>query len=103
FEKPNSIADFAKNNFNNNNNYIAIYIPGGHGVLLDLPNDENAGNLVKWAFKKELFLMAICHGPAALLSAKPASDTEPFIYYGYKVAAFPDKMDKQIPLIGYMP
>lgn len=103
FEKPYSVADFVKNNYNNNQNYIAIYIPGGHGALVGLPVDKNVGSLIQWAFKKDLFHLAICHGPAALLSAKPANNTEPFIFSGYKIAAFPDKVDRQIPLIGYLP
>ena len=103
FEKPHSIADFAKNNFANNRDYIAIYIPGGHGALLGLPDDKNVGDLIKWAFKKDLFNLAICHGPAALLSAKPENETESFIYDGYKIAAFPDAVDRQTPFIGYMP
>ncbi|HVZ96784.1 MAG TPA: glyoxalase III HchA [Chitinophagaceae bacterium] len=103
FDKPNSIADFVKNNFNNGQDYIAIYIPGGHGALLGLPDDKNVGDLIKWAFKKDLFNLCICHGPAALLSAKPANDNEPFIYNGYKIAAFPDKIDRRAPLIGYLP
>lgn len=103
FNKPQSLADFADNNFDNKSDYVAIYIPGGHGALLGLPTNKHVGDLIKRAFKKELFLLAICHGPAALLSAKPASENEAFIYEGYKLAAFPDKVDKQTPLIGYMP
>jgi molecular chaperone Hsp31 and glyoxalase 3 len=103
FEKPNSIAEFAGNNFNNNRDYIAVFIPGGHGALLGLPDGKNVGDLIKWAFNKDLFNLAICHGPAAFLSAKPTNDTEPFIFNGYKIAAFPDAVDRQTPLIGYMP
>ncbi len=103
FDKPSSIADLAKNNFNNNRDYIAIYVPGGHGALLGLPQDKNVGDLIKWAFEKDIFNLEICHGPAAMLAAKPSSDSEQFIYSGYKIAAFPDKVDRQTPLIGYMP
>jgi len=102
-DAPGSIAELAKNNFDNNRDYIAIYIPGGHGALLGLPDDRHVGNLIKWAFQKDLFNLAICHGPAALLAAKPANDNEPFIFNGYKIAAFPDAVDRQTPLIGYMP
>lgn len=103
FDKPGNLAVLAGNNFNSNNNYVAIYFPGGHGALLELPTNKNVGNLIKWAFEKDLFHLSICHGPAALLSAKPANENEPFIYKGYKLAAFPDKVDRQTPLIGYMP
>lgn len=103
FDKPNSIADFVKNSFDSNRHYIAVYIPGGHGALIGLPDDKNVGDLIKWAFKKDLFNLAICHGPAAWLSARPENDSQPFIFDGYKIAAFPDRVDKQTPLIGYMP
>lgn len=103
FDKPGSIADFVKSNFKSKQDYMAIYTPGGHGALLGLPDDKNVGALLKWAFKKDLFHLSICHGPAALLSAKPANNSEPFIYNGYTIAAFPDRVDRQTPLIGYMP
>ncbi len=103
FDRPGSLNDLVKNNFNNNPEYIAVFIPGGHGALIGLPEDKNVGALIKWAFNKNLFVFAICHGPAALLAAKPSNKEEQFIYSGYKIAAFPDKVDKQSPLIGYMP
>jgi molecular chaperone Hsp31 and glyoxalase 3 len=48
-------------------------------------------------------MLAICHGPAALLAANLNNDKDSFIYKGYKIAAFPDSVDKQTPMIGYMP
>lgn len=102
FDTPKSLTKLAKRNFKNIDDYIAIYVPGGHGALLGLPEDKNVGNLIKWAYKKDIFHLSICHGPAALLAAKPDSD-EPFIYDGYKIAAFPDGVDRQTPLVGYMP
>lgn len=104
FDNPKNLADFANNNnFNGNSDYVAIYFPGGHGALLGLPTNKHVGNLIKWAFEKDLFHLSICHGPATLLAAKPTNENEPFIYKGYKLAAFPDKVDRQTPLIGYMP
>lgn len=103
FDKPKSLAKLAKNNFKDIDDYIAIYIPGGHGALLGLPEDKNVGNLIGWAFEKDLFTLSICHGPAALLAAAPVKKSKPFIYDGYKIAAFPDRVDRQTPLVGYMP
>lgn len=103
FDKPKSLAELAKGNFKAIDNNIAIYIPGGHGALLGLPEDKNVGKLIKWAYKNDLFHLSICHGPAALLSAAPSKKNEAFIYDGYKIAAFPDKVDRQTPLVGYMP
>ena len=48
-------------------------------------------------------MLAICHGPAALLAAGMNSDKDSYIYNGYKIASFPDAADAQGPMIGYNP
>lgn len=82
--------------------YIGVFIPGGHGAMLDLPEDKNLGKILHWAHDNDRFTLAICHGPAALLAASLDKD-KAFPYQGYKIAAFPDSVDKQTPIIGYMP
>ena len=103
FEKPKSLADFVNNSLNDNSDYIALFIPGGHGAMLGLPENNDLKELILWVHKKDLFILAICHGPAALLAAGLNIDKDSFIYNGYKIAAFPDSVDKQTPMIGYMP
>lgn len=100
FQKPGSLADFVANDLTPDSPYIAVYLPGGHGAMLGLPDDANLGRLLHWAHDNALFTLAICHGPAALLAANKGT---PFLYSGYKIAAFPDSVDKQTPMIGYMP
>lgn len=100
FEKPGSLADFVANNLTPDSPYIAVYLPGGHGAMLGLPDNANLGRLLHWAHDNALFTLAICHGPAALLAANTGAT---FLYSGYKIAAFPDSVDKQTPMIGYMP
>lgn len=109
---PKSIADFVKNDMANSDDYAAIFIPGGHGAMLGLPEDKNLGELLRWGYGKDLFTLAICHGPAALLAANLDSSTvankddnakRDFIFKGYKMVAFPTGMDKQMPKLGYLP
>ncbi|WP_352310843.1 DJ-1/PfpI family protein [Psychrobacter sp. W2-37-MNA-CIBAN-0211] len=106
---PKSIANFVKNDMTDSEDYAAIFIPGGHGAMLGLPEDQNLGELLRWGHNRDLFTLSICHGPAALLAAnldspnrsdKSESD---FIFKGYKMVAFPTGMDKQMPKIGYLP
>ncbi|PID70204.1 protein deglycase HchA, partial [bacterium DOLZORAL124_38_8] len=70
--------------------------------MLGLPKNENLGKLIHWSHEKGLFMLAICHAPASLLSANLDTEKD-FIYKGYKMSAFPDSVDKQSPMIGYMP
>jgi molecular chaperone Hsp31 and glyoxalase 3 len=100
FAKPGSLASFAADSLTEETPFIAVFIPGGHGAMLGLPDNRDLGKVLYWAHKQDLFTMAICHGPAALLAA---NDGKAFIYSGYKIAAFPDAVDKQTPMIGYMP
>lgn len=103
FEKPYSLKDFVKNEMENSNNYIAVFTPGGHGAMLGLPENKDLNKLIHWSHKQDLFMLSICHGPAALLAADTSGKKEDFIYNGYKMSAFPDAVDKQTPMVGYMP
>lgn len=100
FENPGSLADFVAGSLNEDSPYVGVFIPGGHGAMLGLPDNPDLGKLLRWAHERDLHTMSICHGPAALLAADNGSG---FIYDGYKIAAFPDAVDKQTPMIGYMP
>lgn len=102
FENPASLADFVENSMTDSAPYLAVFLPGGHGAMLGLPNNPDLGKLLHWAHDRNLFTLAICHGPAALLAANDG-DPRDFIYNGYKIAAFPDAVDRQTPIIGYMP
>jgi len=105
FENPGSLVDFVQNSVNDSTDtdYIAVYLPGGHGAMLGLPESRDLNKLIHWSHDKDMHMLAICHGPAALLAANLDGDKESFIYNGYKIAAFPDAVDEQSPMIGYMP
>jgi len=99
FDNPLSLKSLIENNkLNQDSDYIVLFLPGGHGSMVGLPDDENVGKLLHWIEESDRYLMAVCHGPAAMI----ASD-EPNPYKGYKMVAFPDKFDKQSPSIGYLP
>ncbi len=103
FENPKKLSEFVNNEMDSNSNYVAVYLPGGHGAMLGLPTNEDLNKLIHWSVKKDLLMLCICHGPAALLAANLNSNKNDFLYKGYKIAAFPDAVDKQTPVIGYMP
>lgn len=100
FENPGSLVDFVANGMTDDALYAAVYIPGGHGAMLGLPDNVDVGKVLHWAHDRDLFTLALCHGPAALLAAK---NDEGFLYAGYKMTVFPDSVDKQTPMIGYLP
>lgn len=101
FEQPRKLAEFITNSFVNDSSYAAVFIPGGHGAMIGIPEDRNVGKVLNWAHKNDLFTITLCHGPGALLST--TLDNQKFLYDGYKMAVFPDAVDEMTPMIGYLP
>ena len=69
FKKPDSLAEFVSSSMTDDAPYIAIFLPGGHGAMLGLPENSDLGKLLRWAYRRDLYTLAICHGPATLLAA----------------------------------
>jgi molecular chaperone Hsp31 and glyoxalase 3 len=102
FSKPLSLKQLIDNNaLNQDSDYIALFLPGGHGSMVGLPDDENVGKLIRWIETSDRYLIAVCHGPAAMIARDNEGAPNP--YKGYKMVAFPDKFDKQSPSLGYLP
>lgn len=85
----------------NRGDYSAVFIPGGHGAVLGLPEDKNLKVILKHFASNGLPIISLCHGPAAFLSA--ADPDAEFIFNGYTITAFTDFLDKQLPALGYLP
>lgn len=100
FANPGSLVDFVASKMDDAVSYAAVFIPGGHGAMLGLPENADVGKVLHWAHEQGLFTLALCHGPAALLAARTEKG---FLYDGYKMTVFPDSVDKQTPVIGYLP
>ena len=101
FEQPKNLQDFVDTSLSAPESYAAVFVPGGHGAMLGIPEDQNVRKILNWAHENELFTVSLCHGPAALL-ATTLNDQE-FLYEGYNMAVFPHSVDKMTPKIGYLP
>jgi len=103
FNKPLSLKELVDDNeLKEESDYIALFLPGGHGSMVGLPDDEHVGKLIRWIEASDRYLVAVCHGPAAMI-ATGKNNNEPHPYNGYKMVAFPDKFDKQSPSLGHLP
>lgn len=95
FQQPQRLADVLAAGLDT---YAAIFIPGGHGALIGIPESAEVGEVLKWAAAHERFVISLCHGPAGFLAVGESD-----LYRGYKICAFPDALDAKTPEIGYMP
>ena len=101
FNKPRKLADFIKDSFTKIDSYAAVFIPGGHGAMIGIPENKNVSKILNWAHDNDLFTISLCHGPGSFLST--ALDGQKFLYKGYDMAVFPDSIDAKTPMIGYLP
>jgi molecular chaperone Hsp31 and glyoxalase 3 len=101
FEKPMNLKSFIDSSFEESASYAAVFVPGGHGAMIGIPEDENVGEILNWAHENDLFTISLCHGPGSFLST--TLNGESFLYKGYNMAVFPDAVDEQTPMIGYLP
>ena len=62
FENPNSLQGFVTNTENLAANYAAVFIPGGHGAMLGIPEDENVGRTLNWAHENNLYTILYAMG-----------------------------------------
>jgi putative intracellular protease/amidase len=69
--------------------YAALVLPGGHGPVVDLHEDPALGRLLTAADASGVLVGAVCHGPAALLSAVDEKGT--WLYEGRRMTAFTDE------------
>ena len=101
FEKPIKLIDFIDTSFTKTESYAAVFVPGGHGAMIGIPEDVNVSKILNWAHENDLFTISLCHGPASFLST--TLKNQKFIYEGYNMAVFPDSVDEKTPMVGYLP
>ena len=102
---PLNLSEVWGNGFTEQTPYLAVFVPGGHGALNDIPKSATVGSILRWANSNKRYLITLCHGPVCMLAAnigKP--EGEKFIYDGYQIDVFPDSLDTGANVnIGYIP
>ena len=79
-EQPLNLQELSDGARLNAESYAAVFVPGGHGVMLGIPEDENVGSILNWAHDNDVFTITLCHGPGSLLST--TLDGRAFPYAG---------------------
>lgn len=71
--------------------YDAVYYPGGHGPMEDLWQDADSGRLLVAALESGKPLAIVCHAPVAMMATR-RDGASPFA--GYRVTAYTnDELD----------
>ncbi len=81
--------------------YDAIFLPGGHGTMWDLPCNAALASLIGQMWRNGKVVGAVCHGPAGLLSAVEV-DGQPLVM-GKAMTAFTDAEERAAGLADAVP
>ena len=73
--------------------YDAVFVPGGHGPMEDLAESDTLGELLITMLDDDKVIAAVCHGPAALLSA--VRDDGSWAFAGRNLSAFTNEEEAQ--------
>jgi steroid delta-isomerase-like uncharacterized protein len=74
--------------------FDAVFVPGGHGSMVDLSDNPDAGRLLAALYRKGALIAALCHGPAVLLSAPERADGL-WLFDGYRMTSFTDEEESR--------
>ena len=111
-KNPTRIADVIASGASGLDQYDAVFVPGGHGPMMDLLDDPDAGTVLRHFHKTSKPTAVLCHGPISLLSALPNSaevvaalsagdaagaraKAQGWIYSGYKMTIFSTAEEQQ--------
>ena len=81
--------------------FDALFLPGGHGTMWDLPVDEGTRVTVEKAVATGKVVAAVCHGPAGLVSARRPDGQS--ILHGKRVTAFTNSEEDAVGLTSVVP
>ncbi|MCC5892159.1 type 1 glutamine amidotransferase domain-containing protein [Exiguobacterium sp.] len=76
--------------------YDAVFLPGGHGTVVDFPNSETLQRVVRDVYENGNVVGAVCHGPIGLVNVK-LSNGEPLVK-GKRVTGFTDAEEREMQL-----
>ena len=81
--------------------FDAIFFPGGHGTMFDLPGNKDVEKALITMYQDGKVVSAVCHGPAAFVDAKMSNGK--LLVEGRQLAVFTDSEEKAAKLDHLMP
>ncbi len=81
--------------------FDALFLPGGHGPLIDLSTDEISMEMIRTFYGLGKPVAAVCHGPAALIDVR--DEEGKLLVEGMRLTSFTDEEERAVGLDGVVP
>ncbi len=85
----------------NPGDYVAIYLPGGHGTVVDFPDSKELIAAINSTYADGAVVGAVCHGPMGLVNCKKPNGEA--LVKGLEVCSFTDSEEKVMGLTEKVP
>ena len=89
------LADVSANDFD------AIFYPGGHGPMWDMPDNTTSITLIEAFVKDDKPIAAVCHAPVAFVNVR-GKDGE-YLVKGRRVTGFTNTEEEAVGLTAFVP
>ncbi|MFD7075156.1 DJ-1/PfpI family protein [Nocardioides sp. NPDC059952] len=74
--------------------FDAMFAPGGHGPMVDLPENPDVARLVEVLHAQGKTISALCHAPALLLAAPDRIDGQ-WLFEGFRLTSYTNEEEDQ--------
>ena len=81
--------------------YSAVFFAGGHGVMWDLPDNQELAQITANIYERGGIVGAVCHGPAGLVNVRLSDGT--YLVAGKELTAFTNEEEEALELTDQMP
>lgn len=81
--------------------YSAVFFAGGHGVMWDLPDNQELAQITATIYERGGIVGAVCHGPAGLVNVRLSDGT--YLVAGKELTAFTNEEEEAVELTDQMP
>ncbi|GAF15210.1 ThiJ/PfpI family protein [Bacillus sp. JCM 19045] len=81
--------------------YDGIFMPGGHGAMFDLADNEQLQQLLRDFYVADKSIGSVCHGPAALTGV--LLENGEYLVSNRKLTSFTNTEEESVELVNQMP
>lgn len=81
--------------------YVGVYIPGGHGAVVDLPDNPDVQRIIVDFAEKGKVIGSVCHGPVSFCHVKLSNGD--FLVKGKKVTGFSNSEEEAVGKVKAVP
>ncbi|MBA2175189.1 type 1 glutamine amidotransferase domain-containing protein [Halobacillus locisalis] len=85
----------------NPSDFVGIFFCGGHGSMVDFPNNETIQQILRHFISERKIIASVCHGPAAFVGV--TDHNEKAFVKGRTMTGFTNEEEKQTGLEPLMP